>query len=143
MWKRIAAALLCLAVPANVSAGPLKDSMERAARELATAPEAQVERGRSRFWIGIALIAGGGTLVVLGATGAFDDDRNDAEDGDPEEINDADGDDPEWANTAMTYGGIGAVALGGYILWKGWGSPSPARVTLRPGRVEVRHSLRF
>ena len=143
MWKRIAAAILCLAVPANVSAGPLKESMERAARELPTAQEAQVERGPSRFWTGIALIAGGGALVVLGATEAFDDDRNDAEAGDPEEMIDDDGDDQDWANTAMTYGGLGAVALGGYILWKGWGSPSPARLTLRPGRVEVRHSLRF
>ena len=140
MCKRIIAALLSVALPASASAGPLKEAIDKAARELAVAQEPQPARDRSRFWTGIALIAGGGVLAVLGGAEVFDDEDgpDDAEDTDESD----DGEDSDWGNTALTGGGIAAAALGGYLLWTGRRT-SPSRITIQPDRVTIRHTVRF
>ncbi len=67
MWRKVIAAMLALAVPAAVSAGPLKDAVEKAGRDLAAAQSTETQgRSRGRFWTSIVLIGGGGALATLG-----------------------------------------------------------------------------
>ena len=55
MWRKLTALVLTLALPTSVSAGPLKDAVDKAARELAREQQTVDSRGRGRFWTGIAL----------------------------------------------------------------------------------------
>ena len=68
MWRKIVAVGLVLALPGAASAGPIKESAEKATRELALAQAESEPRSRSRFWTGIALIAGGGVLTHSAAS---------------------------------------------------------------------------
>jgi hypothetical protein len=146
MWTRIIAAVLCVAFPASTSAGPLRDAAEKAARELAAAQETQREPGRSRMWTGIALIVGGGVLTALGAAEVFDDEDGPDDLEDTDDLEDADdsddGEDSDWGNSVLVGGGIAAAALGGYVVWTGQRA-SASRVTLQPGRILLRHTVRF
>ena len=140
MWRKLVAMILALALPAGASAGPLKAAAEKAVREAAAA-QAQVEtRGRTRFWTGIALLAGGGALAALGGLELGDDetgpdDGEDADDSDDGE--DSDG----WGNTALIGGGVAAATVGGLLLITG--RRSGAVVSARPGSIVVRHKIRF
>ncbi|MGH2400483.1 MAG: hypothetical protein ACRDF6_11630, partial [bacterium] len=94
---------------------------------------------RTRFWMAVTLIAGGAVLTTLGATEMFDDEDgpDDAEDTDESD----DGEDSDWGNKALLGGGIGAAAVGGWLLFTGrTASPS---VSVGHGRFTVRHTVRF
>ena len=116
MWRKIVALGLALALPCAASAGPLKESVEKAGKELALAQTTDAEtRSRSRFWTGIALIAGGGALAVLGSV-ELGDDETGPDDG--EDLDDSDdGEDSDgWGNKALLGGGIAAATAGGVLL---------------------------
>ncbi len=142
LWTRTVALALALALPASASAGPLTEAAEKAARELALA-QAQAEqstRSRGRFWTSIALIAGGGVLAVLGGTELGDSDSGPDED---EDSDDAAGvDDGDGGEKVMLGAGIAAAGVGAILLMTGGRRSSPA-ITVQPGRVAVRHTLRF
>ena len=140
MWRKIIALGLALTLPSAAAAGPLKAAAEKAGRELALAQSMET-RSRSRFWTGIALIAGGGALALLGSA-ELGDDENGPDDG--EDIDDSDdGEDSDgWGNKAMLSGGIAAAAVGGVLLMTGRRASGPT-VSLRRGGVAVRHTVRF
>ena len=140
MRRKIVALGLALVLPAVASAGPLKEAVEKAGRELAPAQAGQETRSRSRFWTGIALIAGGGAFAALGGA-EFGDDETGPDDG--EDLNDSDdGEDSDgWGNKAMLGGGITAATVGGILLITGRQTSSP--VVMRPGGVTLRHTVRF
>ncbi len=140
MWRKVIATVLAFTVPALASAGPLKETAEKAARELAAA-QPEETRSRGRFWTGIALIAGGGALATLGTVELGDDEvgPDDGEDLD----NSDDGEDSDgWGNKAMLGGGIAAAALGGVLLLTGRKTSGPV-VSMKPGAVAVRQTVRF
>lgn len=143
MWRRLTALVLTLALPTSVSAGPLKDAVDKAARELAREQQTVDSRGRGRFWTGIALISGGGVMAVLGGLELGDDEDgpDDAEDLDESD----DGEDSDgWGNKALLGGGIAAATVGGLLLLTGRKSGPVLPVLLvRPGRVIVGQTVRF
>ena len=141
MANRLIAVLLSLAVPTTASAGPLKEAVERAARELTLVQQPPPEtRGRGRFWAGIALLAGGVALGALGAVELGDDEigPDDGEDADESD----DGEDSDgWGNKALIGSGVAAASVGGWLLITGRNSGQA--VSARRGTVVVRHTLRF
>jgi hypothetical protein len=142
MFRKIIAMILALAIPAGASAGPLKEAAEIAGRDIAHAqPDETRSRSRARFWTGIGLIGGGGVLATLGSLELGDDetgpdDGEDADDSDDGE--DSDG----WGNKVMLGGGIAAAAVGSVLLLTGRKKSGP-EVSIRPGRVVVRQTVRF
>ena len=128
-------------LPSAASAGPLKASVEKAGREMALAQSAVETRSRSRFWTGMALIAGGGALALLGSV-ELGDDETGPDDG--EDLNGSDdGEDSDgWGNNAMLGGGIAAAAVGGVLMMTGRKRSGPV-VSLRRGSVTIRHTVRF
>jgi hypothetical protein len=140
MWRSITVLLLVLALPASVSAGPIKAAAEKAGRDLGRAEQGAEARSRGRFWSGIGLLAGGGVLAALGSFELGDDEvgPDDGEDFDEsDDGEDADG----WGNKALIGSGIAAAAVGSLLLWTG--RESRPSVAIRPGRVSVRQTLRF
>ena len=142
MWRKIVAACLALALPAAASAGPLKESVAKAGRALALAQPDAETRGGSRFWTGIALIAGGGVLATLGSV-ELGDDETGPDDG--EDVNNSDdGEDSDgWGNKALLGGGIAAAdhrrsALDHRTKQGTSRSVDPLRLSLT-----VRHTVRF
>lgn len=94
MWRKVIAMVLALTVPAVASAGPLKNAVEKAGRDLAAAQSTETQdRGRGRFWMSIALIGGGGALATLGGL-----ELGESESGQPDS-DDADGSEPEKTRT--------------------------------------------
>jgi hypothetical protein len=140
MVRRVVAIVLVLMFPVVSSAGPLKASAEKAARELA-ARQQDGERSRGRFWTGIGLLAGGGLLTVLGSL-ELGDDETGPDDG--EDLDDSDdGEDSDgWGNKALIGGGIAAAAVGGVLLLTGRNKSGPV-VSAKPGAVAVRHTISF
>ena len=141
MWRKIVALGLVLALPGAASAGPLKESAEKATRELVLAQEKAEARSRSRFWTGIALVAGGGVLAALGSIELGDDETgpDDGEDLD----NSDDGEDSDgWGNKALIGGGIAAATIGGVLVFTGGKKAGPV-VSMRRGGVAVRQTVRF
>ena len=121
-------------------AGPIGAAAEKAARQLTPARD-ETPRNRTRFWTGIALVAGGATMTALGAMELGDDETgpDDGEDFD----NSDDGEDSDgWGNRALMSGGLAAAALGGVLLFTRRHKSGPS-VSVRPGRVAVRHTLKF
>lgn len=141
MLKTVTALVVAVALPASVSAGPIGEAAEKAGRELAVAQQERETRHRGRFWTGLALLAGGGTLVALSGLELGDDDDTGPDEGedfdDSDDGEDADG----WGEKALIGGGVAAAALGGFLLFTGR-NPGPS-VSLRPGRVTVRQTIRF
>lgn len=140
MWRKLVASILLLAVPAGVSAGPLKETVEKAGREMAVAQRQVESRSRARLWTGIALIAGGGLLTALGGM-ELGDDETGPDDG--EDLDDSDdGEDSDgWGNKAVIGSGIASAAVGGVLLITG--RRSGPVLSVRPGSVIVRHTVRF
>ena len=151
MLKRLLATALAVAMPVSAWAGeggapadpvnrrPIRAAIERAGRDL-TAVEREEGQGRSRFWSGIALIAGGGVLTTLGAVEQGDDEAG-PDDG--EDINGSDdGEDSDgWGHKAMLGSGVAAAALGSVLLMTGK-SRVPS-VSIKRGGFAVRHTVRF
>ncbi len=140
MWRRIIAVVTALAVPAGASAGPLKEAVEKAGREAALA-QVEQPRSRGRFWTGIALIAGGGVLGALGGV-ELGEDETGPDDGEDFDQSDDGEDSDGWGNKALIGGGIAAGTVGGILLLTGRRAPGPV-VSVQPGRVAVRQSVRF
>src|SRR5688572_9075905 len=139
MWRAVTALVLAIALPVSASAGPLKDAAEKAGRDLSRAQQHET-RNRGRFWTGIGLIAGGGLMATLGAL-ELGDDETGPDDGEDFDDSDDGEDSDGWGDKALIGGGIAAAALGGILLFTGRDSRST--VSVRPGRVTVRHTLRF
>jgi hypothetical protein len=141
MWRKIVALGLALALPSAASAGPLKESAEKAGKELALAQTDVETRSRSRFWTGIALIAGGGALAVLGSV-ELGDDETGPDDG--EDLNGSDdGEDSDgWGNKALLGSGLAAAIVGGVLLMTGRKGSSPS-VSMGPGKITVHQTVRF
>jgi hypothetical protein len=140
MWRTLTALVLAITLPASASAGPIAEAAAKAGRELALAQAQQEIRSRSRFWTGIALLAGGGTLVALSGLEIGDDETgpDDGEDFD----NSDDGEDSDgWGGKALAGGGVAAAALGVVLVFTG--RDSGPSVSLRPGRVVVRQTVGF
>lgn len=140
MWRTVTALMVAIVMPAGASAGPIADAAKKAGHELALAQAQQESHNRGRFWTGIALIVGGGTLAALGSLEIGDDetgpdDGEDADDSDDGE--DSDG----WGGPALVGGGVAAAALGTFLLFTG--RDSGASVSVRPGRVSIRKTIKF
>lgn len=134
MWRRIVATFLACSLPAMASAGPLADAAAREARRQALA-QTDGAGGRGRFWTGLALIGAGGVLAALGGSELGGEDNAANEPPEPE-------DGGEGTGKAMLAGGLAAAALGGVLLFTGRRSSGPA-VSMQPGRVAVRQTVRF
>lgn len=142
MFRKLVATVLALSLPTAASAGPLKDAAEKAAGELASA-QREDTRSRARFWTAIALIGGGVAAGTLGGVGlgeeedeGLNDDGEDSDDSDDGE--DSDG----WGGKALLGGGIAAATIGGVLLLTGRKRSGPV-VSVRPGGVAVRQTIRF
>ena len=139
MGTKVMAVLLSLVIPAGASAGPLRDAAEKAARETSLAQQPGAETGRgSRFWTGLALLAGGAVLVTLGAVEIGDDE--DGPDDEEDFVESDDGEDGD-TNKALIGGGVAAAALGGWLAITG--RRSGTTVSPSRGSVVVRHTVRF
>ncbi len=138
--RRIVALVLAIALPASASAGPLAEAAEKAGRELAVAQSDSGGRSRGRLWTSIALLAGGGVLAVLGGIEMGDSDTGADEDNDSDDATGTD--DGDGAEKFMLGGGIAAAGVGVVLLLTGGRGSSPS-VTARPGRVSVKHTIRF
>jgi hypothetical protein len=141
MWRKLIAMVLTLAVPGTASAGPLKEAVEKAGREVALAQPDAETRSRGRFWTGMALIAGGGVLGALGSV-ELGDDETGPDDGEDFDDSDDGEDSDGWGNKAMLGSGIAAATLGGVLLMTGRRNASTV-VSARPGRIAVRHTVGF
>jgi hypothetical protein len=119
----------------------LKEAAEKAGRDLALAQRETETRNRSRFWTGICLIAGGGVLATLGSV-ELGDDETGPDDGEDFDGSDDGEDSDGWGNKALIGGGIAAATLGGVLLLTGRKNSGPS-VSIRPGRITVRHTVRF
>jgi hypothetical protein len=140
MCKRFIALVLVLGVPASASAEPLAAAVEKAVREApALARQQQTgTRSRGRFWSGLALLAGGAAMTVLG-TVEIGDDETGPDDG--EDLDGSDDGEDQDVNKALVGGGVAAAAAGGWLMITGLRS-GPA-VSARRGSVVVRHTIRF
>jgi hypothetical protein len=147
MWRRIVALFLALTVPAAASAGPLKDALEKAGRDIAAQSKETPTRSRTRFWTSIALIGGGATLATLGGV-ELGDDESGPDDGEDMDDSDDGEDSDGWGKKAMIGGGIAAAALGSVLLITGrqkvtGNQKSGPVVSVGPKGVSVRHTVRF
>ncbi len=136
MLRKLLVPVLVLTTSTVASAGPLRESAERAGRELA-AQNAAASRGRGRTWTGIALLGGGGTLAIFGAL----ERREDGNEGDDADDTPGAKDSNAWEHV-MLGGGIAAAALGGFLLATGRRGASPS-ITMRGGRLAIAQTLRF
>lgn len=147
--RRIVAVVLVLVFPTVASAAsagsttagerPIAAAVERAGRVIAAAEQA-AGRSRSRFWTGLALIAGGGVLTALGIAEVGDDETgpDDGEDnGGSDDGEDKDG----WGNKAMLGGGIAAAAFGTVLLMTG--RKNVPAVAVKRGAIAVHHTISF
>jgi hypothetical protein len=140
MLKTLTALVLAIALPASASAGPIAEAAKKAGRELAVAQAQQEIRNRGRFWTGIALLAGGGTLAALSGL-EIGDDETGPDDGEDFDDSDDGEDSDGWGEKALVGGGIAAAALGAFLVFTG--RDSGPSVSLRPGRVTVRQTIKF
>ena len=139
MWKRLTAVLLAFALPGSASAGPLREAIDKAGRQVA-AEQVEQPQSRARFWSSIALIAGGGVMTALAGMEIGDDEvgPDDGEDFD----NSDDGEDSDGWNKGLLGGGIAAASLGGVLLLTGR-KKSGTVLSVTPGQVSVRQTIRF
>jgi hypothetical protein len=140
MGRKLVAIILALALPLTASAGPLKEAIEKAGRNIAVAQQDVQTRSRGRFWTSIALLAGGGVMMALGSMEVGDDESGPDDGEDVDESDDGE-DSDGWGNKALIGGGIASAALGGTLLITG--RKSGPVMTIRPGTVTVRHTIGF
>lgn len=142
MWKKLIATVLALSLPTGASAGQLRAAVEKAARDLATAQHEET-RSRARLWTGVSLVTGGIVLASLGGVEVGEDEgaTDVPEPGDDPEDSDA-AEDSDAGGKAMLAGGIAAAGLGAFLLLTGRKTPGPL-VSVRPGGVAIRHTIRF
>lgn len=140
MWKKMTVLLMVLAVPADGLAGPLAEAAKKAAADLASTQQSATGRNRTRFLTGIGLLAGGGVMTLLGGM-ELGDDETGLDDGEDMDDSDDGEDSDGWGNKALLGGGIAAAALGGVLLLTG--RRFGPVVSAQPGRVVVRHTVRF
>ena len=147
--RRIVAVVLVLLLPTVAFAEstgrppaaerPISAAVERAGRTIAAAEQAAAS-SRSRFWTGLALIAGGGVLTALGIAEVGDDETG-PDDGEDSGASD-DGEDKDgWGNKAMLGGGIAAAAFGTVLVMTGR-KHVPA-VAVKRGAIAVQHTISF
>ena len=140
MWRKLIAIILVLAMPAGMSAGPLKKAVEKAGRPIAVAQGEVRTLSRGRLWTSIALISAGGLMAAFGGL-ELGDDENGSEDSEDRDDSDDREDSDGWGNKALMGGGIASAAFGGVLLITGRKS-GPA-MTMGPRQVTVRHTIRF
>src|SRR5919106_2914117 len=140
MWRTMTALALVMALPASASAGPIAEAAKKAGRELALAQAQQETRNRGRFWTGIALLAGVGTLAALSGL-EIGDDESGPDDGEDFDDSDDGEDSDGWGGKALAGGGVAAAALGAFLVFTGRDSlPS---VSVRSGRFTVKQTVKF
>ena len=140
MWKTFFVLVLAIALPASASAGPIAEAAERAGRELAFAQAPGETRTRGRFWTGIALLAAGGTMAALGGL-EIGDDETGVDDGEDSDASDDGEDSDGWGGKALMGGGAAAATIGAiFVITSRRSGPN---VSVQPGRVAVRHTVRF
>lgn len=134
--------MLALGLPQALSAGPLREAVGKAGRELAAAKQDQEKPGNARKWTGWGLIAAGAVLATLGSLELGDDESgpDDGEDFD----NSDDGEDSDgWGNKALIGGGVAAATVGGVVLLTGRHGKPATTVSARSHRVTIQHTVRF
>jgi hypothetical protein len=131
------ALILALSFPVSASAGPLREAVEKAGRELALAQVQSSTQSRARFWTAIALIAGGGALAIWGGVELADSENGPDDDDDESGAEDSDN-----GEKVMLGSGMAAAGLGAFLLLTGRSGSSPALKT-GGGRLTVAHSIRF
>jgi hypothetical protein len=141
MWRTIIGVVVALVLPASVSAGPIAEAVAKAGREVALAQAQEDARNRGRLWTGIALLAGGATMSVLGGV-EIGDDETGPDDGEDLDESDDGEDSDGWGNKALIGGGVATAALGAFLIFTS-GRDSGPSVSMRPGRVTVRHTIKF
>jgi hypothetical protein len=141
MWRAIIIVIVAMALPASASAGPIADAVEKAGHELALAQTQETTRNRGRLWTGIALLAGGATMSALGGI-EIGDDETGPDDGEDLDGSDDGEDSDGWGNKALIGGGVATAALGAFLIFTS-GRDSGPSVSLRPGRITVRHTVKF
>jgi hypothetical protein len=141
MWRKIITVILAMVLPVSASAGPIAEAFEKAGREVALAQTQEGTRNQGRLWTGIALLAGGATMSALGGF-EIGDDETGPDDGEDFDDSDDGEDSDGWGNKALIGGGVAAAALGAFLVFTS-GRDSGPSVSLRPGRVTVRHSVTF
>ena len=73
MWNKFIAIVVVLTMPAGASAGPLKEAVEKAGRELARRSSRVTRLAAALAGGRVALLAGGGVLTTLGSIEIGDD----------------------------------------------------------------------
>lgn len=138
MLRRSCVLLLTVLVPAMAQAGPLRDTIDRVARQEAARPS---PGGWSKTrWSGLALSGAGIALVTMGLVEGKqrgpDNDRIQKQN-----ESKADGGAEAGADRALLWTGIGAAALGGtlFVLGRGKGP----RVSLTAGKLAIQHTVGF
>jgi hypothetical protein len=140
MWKQITALVVAIVLPASASAGPIAEAARKAASELALAQAQPEPRNRGRFWTGIALLAGGGTMTLLSGL-EIGDDETGPDDGEDFDESDDGEDSDGWGGKALAGGGVAVAALGAFLVFTG--RDSAPSVSIRSGRVTVRQTVKF
>lgn len=136
MFRRMTAAVLALLIPSLVDAGPLKESIARAAKQEAARP---VQQGWSKTrWSGVVLAGGGAALVVAGL---LDGKQNGPDADQIEDHSTSDGERESRSDKALMWTGIGAAALGSTLFVLG-GSKGP-RASVGAGKVALLQTIRF
>jgi hypothetical protein len=134
--------VLMLALPEGLSAGPLREAIAKAGRELAGVQPEVERRSRTRVWTGWSLIAAGAVMATLGSL-ELGDDESGPDDGEDFDDSDDGEDSDGWGNKALVGGGVAAATAGGVILLTGRRQPPNTSIVARPGLLSLRHTLRF
>lgn len=145
MFQRVVAITLVLLMPTGAIAGPIQDSITKAAQESAAPPA--TTRSRST-WPGWLLVSGGAALIGFGlaerrgggSDGAADSDHLKDQSSMNQSGEDRGG--GRGVNTGYLIGGAASALVGGLLIYRAHRSRATA-IVVAPGRVGVRHSFGF